>query len=113
MATKMGKSRIGIILMIFSALTSCIGQLFWKLSATYGFIYLIIGFAVYALGALMMIVAYRFGKLSVLQPIMSLAYVFSIFLGFFFLNESISVMKCLSVILIIIGVLFIALGDEN
>ena len=99
--------------MVFSALNSCVGQLFWKLSATNGFVYIILGFFIYGAGALLMIVAYRFGKLSVLQPIMSLAYVFSIFLGFFFLNESISVMKCLSVILIIIGVLFIALGDEN
>lgn len=106
-------SRMGIVLMIFSALTSCTGQLLWKLSVTNGFAYIIIGFFVYAMGALLMIVAYRFGKLSVLQPIMSLAYVFSIFLGFFFLNESISIMKCISVILIIIGVFFIALGDEK
>ncbi len=113
MATKKENSKTGIILMVFSALSSCVGQLFWKLSATNGFVYIILGFFIYGAGALLMIVAYRFGKLSVLQPIMSLAYVFSIFLGFFFLNESISVMKCLSVILIIIGVLFIALGDEN
>lgn len=113
MATKKENSKTGIILMVFSALTSCSGQLFWKLSATNGFVYIIIGFFIYAIGAMLMIVAYRFGKLSVLQPIMSLAYVFSIFLGFFFLNESISIMKCASVILIVIGVIFIALGDEK
>ena len=63
----------GIGLMILSSVCSCIGQLCWKLftlQTNTGWLFA--GFFLYLIGALLMIVAYRFGKLSVLQPILSL-----------------------------------------
>lgn len=107
------KNRTGIILMFLSSIFVCIGQLLWKLSAEQGIFVLLKGFASYGVGALLMLVAYRFGKLSVLQPMLSLNYVLSIVLAALVLNEHISVMKGVGVFIIIAGVILIAGGDEE
>lgn len=107
------KNKTGIILMLLSSIFVCIGQLLWKLSAEQGIFVLLMGFASYGIGALLMLVAYRFGKLSVLQPMLSLNYVLSIILAALVLNEHISVMKGVGVFIIITGVMLIVGGDEK
>jgi undecaprenyl phosphate-alpha-L-ara4N flippase subunit ArnE len=102
----------GILLMLVSSLCVCIGQLLWKLSADMGIIVMLAGFLFYGAGALVMLIAYRFGKLSVLQPMLSLNYVLSIILAAAVLKESITILKCIGVIVIISGVVLIAGGDE-
>lgn len=106
------KNRNGILLMIVSSVCVCTGQLFWKLSYSYGIYYLLYGFILYVFGALVMIVAYKFGRLSVLQPVLSLNYVLTIILAFFVLHESITVNKVLGIVIIIMGVLLICGGDD-
>lgn len=106
-------NKTGIIIMLFSSIFVCIGQLFWKLSAEKGLLILLLGFVCYGIGALLMLVAYRFGKLSVLQPMLSLNYVLSIVLAALVLNEKISLMKGIGVFVIIAGVILIAGGDEE
>ena len=83
----------------------------WKLSSR-GLQYLIIGFILYGVGALIMLIAYKYGSLSVLQPCLSLNYALSIFLGVWVLGESLSLMKIIGIIIIIIGVIMIGGGDE-
>lgn len=102
----------GILLMLISSLCVCIGQLLWKLSSDRGIIVMLAGFLFYGVGALVMLIAYRFGKLSVLQPMLSLNYVLSIILAAAVLKESITILKCIGVIVIISGVVLIAGGDE-
>ena len=99
--------------MLFSSVCVCVGQLLWKLSVTHGVLTMLVGFGCYGVGALIMIVAYKFGKLSVLQPMLSLNYVFSIVLAVVVLKEGITFLKCMGVIIIIIGVVLIAGGDEK
>ena len=81
------KNKKGIILMIISSICACVGQMLWKMSADKGLIYMIVGFGFYGVGALVMIIAYRYGKLSVLQPMLSLNYVLSIVLAAIVLGE--------------------------
>lgn len=107
------KNKKGILLMILSAICACVGQLLWKLSAEYGIIIMLLGFCFYGVGALVMLIAYRFGKLSVLQPMLSLNYVLSIILGAVVLKESVTILKCIGVLIIIFGVIMIAGGDEE
>ena len=99
--------------MLISSLCVCIGQLLWELSADMGIVVMLAGFFFYGVGALVMLIAYRFGKLSVLQPMLSLNYVLSIILAAFVLKESITVQKCIGVMIIIAGVVLIAGGDEE
>lgn len=112
MLESFNKNKYGILLMCISSICVCIGQLFWKLSSNQGIIQLILGFLLYSIGAMVMIVAYKHGSLSVLQPILSLNYVFSIILASIFLKEQITFLKIIGVIIIIIGVSLIAGGDE-
>lgn len=105
------KNKKGIILMLCSSLCVCIGQLFWKLSVNSN-IYLLTGFGLYGIGALLMLYAYKFGKLSVLQPIMSVNYIFSIVLAALVLKEKILWNSIVGIFIIIIGVVFIGGGDD-
>ena len=85
----------------------------WKLSAEQGITIMLLGFCFYGAGALVMIIAYKFGKLSVLQPMLSLNYVLSIILGTLVLKEQVTVLKCVGVLIIISGVVMIAGGDAE
>ena len=78
MLESMKKNKAGILLMCVSSVCACVGQLFWKLSAKEGILLLLFGFLFYGAGAFIMLIAYRFGSLSVLQPVLSLNYVFSV-----------------------------------
>ena len=105
-------NRKGILLMLLSSICVCIGQLLWKLSVERGILVMLLGFAFYGAGALVMLVAYRFGSLSVLQPMLSLNYALSILLAALVLKENITILKCVGVLVIVTGVILIAGGDE-
>ena len=101
----------GILLMLFCAVCLSIGQLVWKLMPGYNLLYLFCGFAIYVAGALSMIFAYRFGELSVLQPINSMSYVFSAIIAVFVLHEKMPLINIVGIVLIVSGVFVI--GTNN
>lgn len=105
------KNKKGIVLMLISSICACIGQLFWKLSVEQGIAVMLLGFCFYGAGALIMLIAYRYGKLSVLQPMLSLNYVMSIILGALVFKETVTILKCAGILVIIAGVIMIAGGD--
>ena len=113
MMSSVKKNIKGILLMLASAMLVCFGQLFWKLAADGKILFLIIGFVLYGMGALVMLVAYKFGKVSVLQPILSTSYIISIILARFVLSEEISVINVVGVFVIMLGVMFVAGGDKE
>ena len=113
MLESLKKNRKGILMMLASALCVCVGQLFWKLSVDEGWLLLLAGFALYVIGALLMVVGYRFGKLSVLQPVLSVNYGLSVVLGFMVLGEAVTLQKCVAIIIIVAGVFLVAAGDEE
>lgn len=102
---------LGIILMIAAATSTATGQLFWKLSDAILDVPMLFGFVLYGMGAILMTAAFRFGKLSVLHPLMSLGYVIAIFYGAAFLDEAITFNISLGTLLILIGV--IVIGGEG
>ena len=113
MLESLKKNKKGILLMLVSSICVCIGQLLWKMSTEHGLLLMLAGFAFYGIGALVMLVAYRYGSLSVLQPMLSLNYVLSIVLAAMVLKEEITILKCIGVFIIIAGVVLIAGGDEE
>lgn len=113
MLNSIKQNRIGILLMICSSIFVCVGQLLWKLSASGDALLLLAGFALYGLGAVFMIIAYKFGKVSILQPILSLNYVLSVVLAATVLSEEITLKKVIGVLVIMAGVLLIAGGDKE
>lgn len=105
------KNRKGIALMLCSAFCACIGQFLWKLSAQMGVYIALLGFGLYGIGALFMLIAYKYGSLSVLQPMQSVGYILSLLLGYFVLNENISLTQGVGVLIIMCGVTMIGGGD--
>ena len=96
----------GIAIMLSSSLLTCTGQLFWKLSAQRNtLLYIFIGFALYGIGALCMILALRFGDLSVLHPMLGIGYVFSIGLGHLVLGEPVHLKKIIGIVIILFGLI--------
>lgn len=93
----------GIVLMLLCSVCLCTSQFIWK--RWDGMVPLILGFGFNGLGALAMIFAYRFGSLSVLQPINSVSYVISTALGVICFHESVTSLRLAGITCIIIGVL--------
>lgn len=97
--------------MLLCAVCLCLGQFVWKIMPNYNLFYILSGFAIYAAGALSMIFAYRYGELSVLQPINSMSYVFSTLMAMLILHEQVTIINIVGIILIISGV--IVIGANN
>ena len=103
----------GILMMVASSVFVSFGQMFWKMFHTEGLWAFILGLVLYAGGALIMIVAYKYGKLSVLQPMLCLSYVFAIFIGIFILQETMTLFRLAGIIVVVFGVIMIAGGDRE
>ncbi|PIN68781.1 hypothetical protein COV93_08155 [Candidatus Woesearchaeota archaeon CG11_big_fil_rev_8_21_14_0_20_43_8] len=110
-----------IILILICTLVTASGQLFLKLGADrmvfdiIGLLknyFLIIGCIIYAIAAIMMIVALRGGEVSVLYPLFATSYVWVTIIAKYFLDETIGVWRWLGVGTLVIGVIFISMGSE-
>ena len=99
--------------MLTSSACVCVGQLFWKFySSGSGVVFLVAGLLLYGTGALIMLTAYRFGSLSVLQPLLSLNYIATIILGRIFLQEEITSFKVVGAVCITAGIILIGSSRE-
>lgn len=78
----------------------------------FNWLYLFSGFVILGCGAILMILSYRYGELSVLQPINSMSYVYSLFLGYAIFHEEITSFKIIGVIAIMLGVILLARGGS-
>lgn len=101
--TKVKKGAIGKWLMIISAFLTATGQLFWKWGHS-NIIYMALGFVCYGIGAFFMISSFKFLKLSVAYPLMSISYIIALAYGGLFLGEPITLKKLVAVTLLGIGV---------
>lgn len=103
----------GIIIMIIASLFTSIGQLSWKVFQNEEIIlFLFLGFILYSIGAILMIVAFKFGKYSVVHPMLCTSYIFALVFGCMFLKENINMLQIVGILTIIIGVILIGRTDE-
>jgi drug/metabolite transporter (DMT)-like permease len=118
MATK----TFAIIMMILCTILTSFAQVFYKkASGSLSFnlleliinYNLIIGLIMYAVAAVIMIIAFKFGEVTVLYPIVTLSYVWVSLLSVYFFNEVMTFYKWLGVLVIIIGIIFIAFGGKG
>ena len=68
------------------------------------------GASLHGLSALLFVYALKFGDLSALYPLVSLAYIWTILLSLWFLKEKINNYKWIGIFLIVIGIIFISVG---
>lgn len=105
------KNARGILLMVVSALITAFAQFIWKIAGSENLPILALGIALYGLSSVLMIVAFRYGSLSVLHPIMAVSYAVGVFLGVVFLHEIITPLHLVGLGIIIMGVILIGGGD--
>lgn len=105
---------LGLILMIASAGLTSVGQAFWKL-ATNGLAswQLYLGFCLYGCGAIGMTLAFRYGSFAALHPLLSLGYIFSIFIGSVWLHEMITWKLLIGDGAILIGAICLGVGENQ
>lgn len=105
---KRSKVSKGIAIMLCSSFLTCIGQLCWKLSSGQNTIlFVFVGFGLYGIGALLMILALHYGDLSKLHPLLSAGYALSVILGAAVLKEPVTVWKIIGIAVIIVGLILI------
>jgi uncharacterized membrane protein len=110
---------IGMGIIIFGTLVGSVGALLFKIASRkmnknifqflknptfYG------GATLHGLSALLLVYALKFGDLSTLYPLVSLAYIWTILLSLWFLKEKINSYKWIGMFLIIVGIIFISIG---
>lgn len=111
---KMKQLWFGIAFMLISAACTAVGQALWKMAVHgLGSWQLYVGFLCYGTGALLMTVAFRFGSLSVLHPLLSVGYVFSILIGIAWLNERVTAHTVIGDCIIVAGAVFMGLGGRK
>lgn len=106
------KNQKGITLILLSSICTTAGQYMWKISAMHNLFYIMIGFCFYGIGAVGMIIAFKYGSFSVIHPMMSMGYVFTVIISYLFLHEIINFQKVIGILFIMVGVAFIGVGDE-
>jgi undecaprenyl phosphate-alpha-L-ara4N flippase subunit ArnE len=109
-------------LMILTTLFTSTAQVFYKFGvATLEFniyslltnYYLILGLVLYAIGAALMIIAFKGGELSVLYPIVATSYIWVGIFSYFIFHESISSLRWLGILAVFFGVVFIGIADKK
>ncbi len=100
--------KLATLIILAAATMSSLGQLAWKFGADatslnfkYGLF--ILGFILAGLGMVFLMIAFRFGEVSILQPMMSIGFALSIIFGFLFLDEPITISKIIGTFFIIAG----------
>ena len=94
---------MGRMFMIISAFISATGQLCWKLGHE-NIMLMLLGCALYGVGAIFMMLALSKGKMSEVYPLMCVGYIISLFYGQVFLGEPITVKKIIAIAILSIGV---------
>lgn len=101
----------GIVFILFSAVLVASGQFFWKLSEGKSFLYLFLGFVLYGFGAILMMIAFKYGSFSVLHPMLCSSYVVSLIIGNLAFHEPLTLIKIIGVLIISLGVVFMGGSD--
>ncbi len=68
------------------------------------------GYALYAVFCLMMILALRQGELSVIYPVISLAYIWVTILSYFIFHDTLNSLKLVGILSVIVGVAMLGRG---
>lgn len=110
-----------IILVILCTAFTTLGQIFWKISSTnintiteiLTNIPLILGIIAYGLGAIFLIIALKYGELSLVYPFIALSFIWVTILAKYLFNEEITIINWIGIIAIIIGISFIGQGGKK
>ena len=90
-----------------------IETLSWNILSIITNVNLIIGMALYLIGAVLLILSFRGGEVSVLYPIIATSYIWVSFLSIYFLQELMTPFKWAGVFTIVAGIALIGFGSKR
>ncbi len=100
-------------LVIFATILTSIAQLLYKSGANDFFSWpVILGFVIYCLAAILIILALKSADLSVVFPVLSTSFIWVSVLSVFFFNEVLSVVNWSGLVLIVLGVMLLGKGAK-
>ncbi len=74
---------------------------------------LLVGISLYAIGAVILILAFKGGEVTVIYPIFASSYIWVSLLSVYFFSEPLGLLKLAGIFIVISGITFIALGSKN
>ena len=74
---------------------------------------LILGYLMYAISGVLLLIALRYGELIILFPIITMSYIWIILLSFYIFDESMPILKILGVLGIMFGVVLIGVSKNG
>lgn len=95
-----------ILLICMAATLNSLSQVFWKIGdmqSLKGLLILLLGLLISGAGMVFMMVSFRFGEVSILQPMMSVGFALSMVFGSVFFSETVTLNKLIGTALIIVG----------
>ncbi len=118
MATKLWAA----LLILFTTLLTSSAQILYKfgipslkfnLMSIITNYYLIGGLLLYGIGAILMIISFRGGEVSVLYPIIATSYIWVSILSLYFLGETMNIFRWTGVFIIVAGIVSISYGSKD
>jgi drug/metabolite transporter (DMT)-like permease len=110
-----------ILLVIFTSFMIAIAQFLLKKSFSYlsfsdffSFFnfYFLLGCCIYFFGAFFMIFLLKYLDLSLLYPLLSLSFIWTLLLAVFFLGEKITIFQFSGTLLVMLGVIFVGVSSK-
>lgn len=95
-----------ILLICMAATLNSLSQVFWKIGdmqSLKGILIVLLGLVISVAGMVFMMISFRFGEVSILQPMMSVGFALTMVFGSLFFAETITLNKLIGTILIIVG----------
>ena len=74
---------------------------------------LMLGLSLYGGSTVLLVLALRYGELSMLYPVIALTYVWVAMLSLFFFNESVNIFKAVGLVLIVSGVCVLGMSQKK
>jgi uncharacterized membrane protein len=110
-----------IILIMLCTIFTSAGQILFKLASQnlnsfndiFTNYFLFLGFISYGIGSVLMIIALKYGDLSLVYPFVALSFIWVTLLSIILFNELVYLINWFGIIAIIIGVSFIGFGSSR
>ncbi len=113
-----GTKKWAIGLMVLVTLLTSSAQILYKfgsakLPVIFTNYYLVLGLALYGIGAVLMIIAFKAGEVTVLYPIVATSYIWVALLSSYFFSDSMNYLKIIGIALIFFGVTSVSMGSKK
>ena len=116
--------RRAVWLVVFCTFVVAVAQILMKSGADYAKAHpglmgivtnpvLVVGYGLYAVVTVLIVVAFKDGELSVLYPILSLSYLWVTVLSFFIFHDTLNAYKLIGVTVIMCGVAVLGRGSKQ